>query len=150
MKLKWYIKDFNELSLQELYDLMALRQEVFVVEQDCPYLDADGKDLESYHVLAYAGKELQACARIVNAGVSYPEVSVGRVIAKENNRRKGMGTELMQRCHEFAKNELKAQKLRISAQCYLDGFYKKLGYADTGKHYLEDDIPHQEMTLDLT
>ena len=159
--MKWSIKSFEQLSLQELYEIMALRQEVFVVEQDCPYLDADGKDQDSFHLMAYEGETLAAYARMVKPGISYQEWAIGRVIVKMSYRDKKLGYELMNRCHEFlaqkkwSGNSSNLQEssdhfsncppVRLSAQSHLEKFYQNCGYAPTGKEYLEDGIPHKEM-----
>lgn len=143
--MNWKIKPFNELTTIELYELMRLRQEVFIIEQDCNYLDADGKDLESYHVLGYDSNELAAYARVVKPGISYKEVAVGRVIVKESHRSNKLGYELMQICHDFISTKLKQASIRLSAQSHLESFYRNCGYEPTGKEYLEDNIPHKEM-----
>ena len=141
----WRAVSFEKLSLVELYELMALRQEVFVVEQDCPYLDADGKDFDSHHVMGYDSNMLVACTRIVAPGISYDEVSLGRIVTKPSVRGKGHGIALMQFSHQMVKELYGDVPIRISAQCYLEKFYKNLGYEATGKEYLEDGIPHMEM-----
>ncbi|MCB0737855.1 MAG: GNAT family N-acetyltransferase [Bacteroidetes bacterium] len=141
----WLCKPFNELATKELYQLMALRQEVFVVEQNCAYLDADGKDYKSHHVMGYLGVKLVACSRIVAPGVSYKEVSVGRVTTSLDYRGKGYGIELMEKSHGFIRELYGEVPIRISAQCYLESYYKLLGYSPTGNEYLEDGIPHMEM-----
>ncbi|MBI1185020.1 GNAT family N-acetyltransferase [bacterium] len=146
----WQVVPFSALSTAQLYDIMALRQEIFVVEQNCPYLDADGKDHESFHAMAYEGPVLVAYARIVKPGISYSETSIGRVVVKEMQRGQQLGYELMRRCHHFVVQHLGQQVIRISAQTYLLRFYNKLGYQSTGKEYLEDGIPHTEMLVNLT
>lgn len=146
MKLNWICKTFDDLNNNELYDLMVLRQEVFVVEQNCAYLDADGKDKYSYHVLGYdeTGKPA-ACARIVYPGVSYKEVSIGRVASALLHRRTGVGKELMNETIKAIENIYGNVPVRISAQTYLVKFYSEFGFASTGKEYMEDGIPHTEM-----
>ncbi len=149
MKINWQIKHFNELSLQEMYDFMVLRQEVFVVEQDCPYLDCDGKDQFSHHLMGYnEANKLVAYTRLVKPGVSYQEVSIGRVITSQKVRRMGIGIDLMKKSIEAVYNLYGRQAIRISAQCYLEKFYGSFGFVPTGKEYLEDGIPHLEMLLD--
>lgn len=143
--LLWQTKSFEELSNAELYELLSLRQEVFVVEQDCPYLDADNKDKRSWHLLGRDNKRLVAYARIVDSGISYTEVSIGRVLTHASIRRSGVGIELMQQAIAFINHELGTQPIRISAQLYLQAFYESLGFEYTGKSYLEDGIPHIEM-----
>lgn len=143
--MNWLFKEFEQLSLGELYDIMALRQEVFVVEQDCPYLDADGKDQESFHALAYENEILVAYARIVKPGICYKEWAIGRVIVKMTKRKQKLGYELMHKCHEHIYTNHGYQSIRLSAQSHLEKFYRNSGYKPTGKEYLEDGIPHMEM-----
>lgn len=143
--LKWRIKSFDELTVKELFEVYYLRQEVFVVEQDCPYQDADNKDLKSYHLMGYEQGELVAYLRVVEPGVSYKEVSIGRVVTKESARRKGIGSLLMNKGREEIEEIYGSVPIRISAQKYLKAFYESLGYNFTGKEYLEDNIPHLEM-----
>lgn len=142
----WDCKDYHDLDTDELYAIMTLRQEVFVVEQNCPYVDTDGKDKKSYHVMGYNSKsELVAYSRIVKPGVSYKEVSIGRVVTKKSVRKTGAGIELM---HESLKqiDEFYSQvPVRISAQSWLLKFYEKFDFVSTGKEYLEDHILHTEM-----
>jgi len=145
----WRIKTFDNLNTIELYELLALRQEVFVVEQNCPYLDADGKDQFSWHVLGFDNNILVAYARIVQAGISYNEIAVGRVIVKETHRSKKLGYKLMEKCHEFIESNLGKQTIKLSAQSHLKHFYENLHYISTGKEYLEDNIPHTEMTYNF-
>lgn len=145
-------KAFSELSLTELYDLMALRQEVFVVEQDCPYQDADGKDQSSYHVMAHnASNELVAYARIVKPGISYETYSsIGRVVSSPSARGQGAGKQLMEYAIAQTKQLFPLHNIKISAQSYILEFYKNLGFVAIGDEYLEDDIPHKAMILDTS
>lgn len=143
--MEFVTKAFNELTVPELYELLALRQEVFVVEQDCPYLDADGKDQNSLHVMGYLEGKIKALARIPLPNISYPEVALGRVITAQDVRRAGYGKKLMEECHREIEKRLGNVPIRISAQQYLKKFYGDLGYLPTGKEYLEDGIPHLEM-----
>lgn len=141
-------KSFAELSLTELYDLMVLRQEVFIVEQDCPYQDADGKDQDSLHVLGYDGELLVAYTRIVPPGVSYEKyASIGRVVNKQSHRRLGLGKSLMDYSIKLTKVTHPSHPIKISAQEYLTKFYSGLGFKVIGEGYLEDDIPHVAMIL---
>lgn len=143
--MKWIIKSFEELSTKELYQILQLRSEVFVVEQDCPYQDVDGKDENSFHVSGYHEDALVAYARIVKPGVSYSEMAIGRVVVKETHRGQQLGYKLMEQCHLYIKDELVPQSIRLSAQSHLRKFYEQMGYQSTGKEYLEDGIPHTEM-----
>ena len=139
------VKKIQELSSVRLFRLLQLRQEVFIVEQNCPYLDADHKDPLAFHVLGYFDDDIHACARILSPGISYEEFAIGRIITSMKIRRMGFGIELMNFCHQWISEEFGPQAIRISAQCYLEKFYKNLGYEPTGKEYLEDGIPHMEM-----
>ena len=145
MNMTWQISPWSELSTEMLYAMLALRAEVFVVEQNCPYQDADGKDLKSLHVLGYSENgELCAYARLVMPGVSYDEWSIGRVVTSPRVRRTGAGEALMHTCmNYFADRKISA--VRISAQSYLHDFYTKFGFVRVSEEYLEDDIPHMEM-----
>lgn len=139
------VKKFEELSVQELYDMMYLRQVVFVVEQDAAYLDADKKDYDSMHVLLYKENELAAYARVLAPGVSYEEPSIGRVVSSPSWRRKKLGRPLMQKCIEVLEETYKTSKCRISAQTYLIPYYGEFGFVVKGEEYLEDGLPHFEM-----
>ncbi len=140
---------FNRLSLRELYDSLALRQEVFVVEQDCPYLDADGKDEPGHHLLGYApGGRLIAYARLLPPGISYPEyASIGRVVTSPSARRTGAGKALMRESMAWCARLHGTVPIKISAQVYLTRFYEAFGFQKVGEEYLEDDIPHVGMVL---
>ena len=149
MSIHFQIKVFDSLSLQELYQIMVLRQEVFVVEQDCPYLDADGKDEVSLHVVGYHDNRLVAYSRIVPKGISYEKyASIGRVVTHPSVRGKGVGKLLMkqsiQACQKAFGNHI---KIKISAQSHLTGFYDEFGFKTVGEGYLEDGIPHIGMIL---
>lgn len=139
------VKEFNELSIRELYDMMHLRQVVFVVEQDAAYLDADLKDLKSTHVLQYKNDSLVAYARVLAPGVSYQEASIGRVVTAPDWRRKKLGRPLMAKCIEVLKGRYGTEVCRISAQTYLVPFYREFGFEVCSEEYLEDGLPHFEM-----
>ena len=145
MKMTWEINPWSKLTTDALYSILALRAEVFVVEQNCPYQDLDGKDLKSLHVCGYAEDgSLCAYARLVMPGVSYNEWSIGRVVTSPLVRRTGAGEALMRVCMtHFAEHHIAA--VRISAQSYLHDFYSKFGFVRVSEEYLEDDIPHMEM-----
>ncbi len=143
--LNWRYKTFEELTNLELYELIQLRNEVFVVEQDCVYQDADGRDLQSKHLLGYDGHELAAYVRIVPSGISYDEYcSIGRVVVSPKHRRKEYGKAVMYKGIEICKKEFQ-ENIKISAQCYLEKFYIELGFKVISEQYLEDDIPHYAM-----
>jgi ElaA protein len=142
-------KTYEALTKDELYQILHLRNEVFVVEQACPYQDIDGKDLDAYHLLMFDDQQLIGYLRILKPGTSYEEASIGRVIIKKSHRDKRLGRVLMQESIDFVQNELNLQTLRISAQCYLEKFYTSLGFARVSEDYMEDDIPHLEMLLTI-
>ncbi len=148
--LHWVFKPFTELSAQELYAIMRLRQEVFIVEQNCPYLDADGKDLKSYHLMGYVGNELVAYSRIVKPGVSYDEVSIGRVVSSTAHRKKAFGIQLMNESIQRIENLYGQVLIRIGAQQYLQKFYESFGFVREGESYMEDGIPHIIMLRTFT
>lgn len=145
MNLSWEWKRFDQLTADEVYTILCVRQQVFVLEQECLYLDADGKDRQSFHLMGFDGDELVAYARILDAGVSYPEVSMGRILTTEKARGTGAGIELMEVGLQHIQDHYGKVPIRISAQTYLLQFYQKFGFESTGKEYLEDEIPHTEM-----
>lgn len=146
MNILWHLKHWNELSKEELYEILAVRIRVFVIEQNCPYQDADGKDYNSYHLFAMNDNhECIACLRLVEPGVSYDEWSIGRVATDLRYRQTGLGKEMMSKAMLHFKEHLNNPAVRISAQTYLKQFYKNFGFEETGKAYLEDNIPHIEM-----
>ena len=142
----WKVVAFDDMSARELHDCLALRAAVFVVEQNCPYQDPEEKDLKSWHILGYADDALVATARIVAPGVSYPEVSIGRLATATSHRGTGAGRELMRVCLDTIVDRYGDVPIRISAQSYLQRFYESFRFQRTTKpEYLEDDIPHVEM-----
>ena len=141
-------KNFQELTTQELYQVLALRADVFVVEQNCPYQDVDGKDLNSLHVLGYLDKELVAYARVLAQGISYNEyASIGRVVTATSVRGKTHGHALVDFSIDVCNKNFPDQAVKISAQAHLEKFYNEHGFKATGESYLEDDIPHIGMIL---
>lgn len=128
---------------------MALRQEVFVVEQNCPYLDADGKDLSAWHLMGFdSGNNLVAYTRLLPEGVSYEGyTSIGRVVSSPAVRGAGAGREVMQRSIGMCRHLFGPLPIKIGAQTYLLRFYESLGFHSTGEEYLEDGIPHTKMIL---
>lgn len=149
MELTTVIKSFEELSNQELYAIIRLRNEVFVVEQDCVFQDADNKDQLAYHVMIKVDDFLVAYSRVLPAGASYAEVSIGRVVSDIKARRTGAGRRLMKDSLKFILDTYGHCTVRIGAQTYLNAFYKSLGFEDAGETYLEDGIEHIEMTTQV-
>ncbi|MBT8254440.1 MAG: GNAT family N-acetyltransferase [Flavobacteriaceae bacterium] len=144
--LRTVIKNFSELSCQELYDLLQLRSEVFVVEQHCVYLDMDGKDEKAIHVLGFEDDKLVAYLRIFKPGDYYEETTIGRVVVKKKMRSKGYGYDIMKASIKAVETKINSQKITVSAQTYLRKFYNELGFIEQGEEYMEDDIPHIRMT----
>lgn len=147
MSLQYTCYSYKELSKDQLYEIMQLRQEVFVVEQNCPYLDADGKDHIAYHLIGQDGSgKVLAYTRLLPKGSSYADYcSIGRVLTAMKIRKQREGYELMKKSIALCKKLFPQQSIKISAQSHLDRFYQNLGFAPTGEAYLEDDIPHQAM-----
>lgn len=143
--MKWKIKKFNELEVEELYEILKLRNEVFVVEQQCIYQDCDGKDEKSYHLFGEVNGKIAVYLRILEKGVSYNEISIGRVLTKQEYRGKGLAKKMMQEAIEFIDSSLNERIIRISAQEYLLNFYTSIRFEKVSDVYFEDDIPHVEM-----
>ena len=145
MSLKWKIKAFNALTVDELYDLLRLRSEIFVVEQNCVYLDLDGKDKLALHLIGeYDGKTV-AHARLFKPGISFDNASIGRVVVDQNYRDKKWGHDLMRAAIAGIKDNYNETAITIGAQLYLKKFYESHGFVQISEMYLEDDIPHIEM-----
>ena len=147
MQLNWILKAFNELTTAELYSIMQLRNEVFVVEQNCVYQDADGKDQPSLHLCGWDGQVLAAYTRIIPPGISYAEASIGRVVSSPAYRKTGAGRKLMEESIKYTLDRFGVNSIRIGAQVYLAKFYRSLGFIQCSDEYLEDGIPHIEMIL---
>ena len=145
MKISFKIKRFNELSTSELYSLLQLRSEVFVVEQNCVYQDVDGKDDKAIHVLGFLDNELASYSRIFDKGIYFEEASIGRVVVSPKHRDKKLGHDLMQVSIAAVNEHFKEHNITISAQEYLKKFYESHGFVQTSEMYLEDDIPHIQM-----
>lgn len=145
IKISWVLKKFEELSPYDLYDILKLRQKVFIVEQNCAYADADGKDPESYHLMGWSsgsGSKLVAYSRIVFPGISYEEVSIGRVVSAPEYRRTGIGKLLMEESLKCIEKIYGKVPVRIGAQYYLVNFYKNFEFVPEGEVYFEDGIKH--------
>ncbi|GGW43712.1 GNAT family N-acetyltransferase [Arenibacter certesii] len=136
------VKTFKELETPELYDILQLRSEVFVVEQNCAYQDVDGKDTLALHLLGLKKGKLVAYTRIFKTEVVYKEASIGRVIVRKEERMYGYGKAIMEASLKVIENTCGTVPVRISAQTYLLKFYNSLGFVQEGKNYLEDGIPH--------
>ena len=147
MQLNWIFKKFDELSAAELYNIMQLRNKVFVVEQNCVYQDADDKDQPSLHLCGWDEKTLVAYTRIIPQGISYTEASIGRVVTSPAYRNTGAGRLLMKESISRCFSEFNCTVIKIGAQVYLTEFYQSLGFTPCSSEYLEDGIPHIEMVL---
>lgn len=145
--ISWTLKKFEELTVTELYEILRLRTEVFVVEQDCVFQDMDNKDQHCYHLLGRKGDPLAAYSRIVPTGISYADApSIGRVVTSPQARGEGLGRELMIQSINDLFRVYGESTIRIGAQLYLKKFYESLGFAQSSDIYDEDGIDHIEMT----
>lgn len=147
MPINWLLKKFEDLSVTELYAIIQLRNDVFIVEQNCVYQDADSKDQLSKHLCAWDGDILVAYTRIIPPGISYTEASIGRVVTSPAYRGKGLGFQLMKESIRLTFSEYHCTQIKIGAQLYLSKFYSTLGFKQISGEYLEDGIPHIEMIL---
>jgi ElaA protein len=144
--LNWQFKHYNDLLLNEFHDILALRIKVFVVEQNCPYQELDGKDKKCYHLICRNGKgDVVGTMRILPPGLAFEEVGLGRIVLAESARGEKQGHEMMKEAMTFSKEEFGDVAVKLSGQKHLEGFYNKHGFQSTGKEYLEDGIPHVEM-----
>lgn len=146
MKIEWKIKPFEALTVHELYDMLKLRSEIFVVEQNCVYLDIDGKDKKALHLLGVYDDKIVAYARLFDAGISFDNASIGRVVVDANYRDKKWGHDLMREAIQGIKENFGKDEITIGAQLYLKKFYESHGFVPISEMYLEDDIPHIDMT----
>lgn len=145
MDIKWQIKPFEALSVNELYDILRLRSEIFVVEQNCVYLDLDGKDKLALHLFGEYDGKIVAHSRLFKPGISFDNSSIGRVVVAANYRNKKWGHELIREAISGIKDHFGESQITIGAQLYLKKFYESHGFIQTSEMYLEDDIPHIEM-----
>lgn len=139
------VKAFEDLRLHELYKLLQLRSEVFVVEQNCVYQDIDGKDQQALHVLGYEEQELVAYTRIFPPDTYFKEAAIGRVVVKDSSRKKTFGHEIMKASIKAIEEHFSSRSIKLSAQTYLTKFYESHGFEQIGEGYLEDGIPHIAM-----
>ena len=142
-----FVRRFDELDIHDLYEIMKLRCDVFIVEQECHYEDIDGRDINAIHVYLKDNNEIVGYLRILDKGVLFKEVSIGRVIAKR--RRVGIGSELLKSGLIAAKKYYNADKIKIEAQVYAKSFYERVGFKVCGAEFLEDGIPHVPMVVEL-
>ena len=146
MTIQWRWHKYTDLSPQEIYAIFAARQAIFIVEQNCPYLDMDGKDLDALHLIAWSNNEVAAYLRLIAPGVSYPnEPSLGRIITTKIARGSGLGRELVVRGLDKIYELYPTLPTRIGAQAHLHKFYGSLGFVQTSEPYDEDGIMHIEM-----
>jgi ElaA protein len=145
MALEWKIKPFEALTVHELYDILKLRSAIFVVEQNCVYLDLDGKDKLALHLFGEFDGKIVAHARLFKAGITFDNASIGRVTVDVNYRDRKWGHDLMREAIAGILSHFGESKITIGAQLYLKKFYESQGFVQTGDMYLEDDIPHIEM-----
>lgn len=144
-KLKIQVKGFNELNVHELYEILRLRSEVFVVEQNCVYQDIDSKDQEALHILGFSDDKLVAYTRCFKPGYYFEEAAIGRVIVAKSHRSYGFGHSIMEASQKAILDNYNTTHIKLSAQQYLIKFYQSHGYKSIGEGYLEDGIPHIAM-----
>ena len=153
LTLHWQWAHFEDLQVGDLYQMLAARNEVFVMEQNCPFQDADGFDQQAWHLLGWHSvesgtrRELAAYCRVIAPGIKYPEPSIGRVLTTGKHRRTGMGRVLMAEAIQRCRDLFPGQPIRIGAQQRLEKFYREFGFQTTSETYIEDGIPHVEMLL---
>jgi len=141
------VKQYEELTRDELYEILMLRVQVFVVDQTCPYLEVDGRDQKSWHVYLRDESGIQAYLRVLEKGAAFDEVAIGRVIARK--RRQGLGTRILQEGIKVARERLGADCIVLEAQTYCRGLYEKQGFRQTSEEFLDEGIPHIKMQLDF-
>jgi len=145
--MEFLVKSFTELTTSELYQILQLRSEVFVVEQDCVYQDVDGKDQKSLHVFGVKNKKIVAYTRIFKPGDYFKNASIGRVVVAQKERAYGYGHELIKASIQAVQKNYTTLEITISAQTHLKKFYQIHGFVKVGEEYLEDGIPHIEMRI---
>ena len=145
MEIQWTIKSFENLSVNELYDILKLRSEIFVVEQNCVYLDLDGKDKQALHLFGEFEGKIVGYSRLFKPGITFDNASIGRVVVDANYRDRKWGHDLMREAIAGIRHHFGESQITIGAQLYLKKFYESHGFIQTSEMYLEDDIPHIEM-----
>lgn len=143
--MKWYIKTFNELTNEELYQILQARTDIFVVEQNCPYPELDNFDQVSIHYFLKINSDIAAYVRILPSNSKYKEVSIGRVLVVKQFRGSGYAQAIMQKAVDYIVNELNEKRIKMQAQVYLKKFYSSFGFSQQSASYLEDNIPHIDM-----
>jgi ElaA protein len=143
----WTWKTFKDLTAMEVYDILRLRASIFVVEQDCVYLDPDGLDPQSIHCQFRDGDQLLAYQRCLGPGTAFDETSIGRIVVDPSQRGKALGRELVQRGIDYNLRTWPGHPIRIGAQAHLSVFYESLGFVSENDHYMEDGIEHVHMLL---
>lgn len=147
--MEWLIKNFDELTKRELYDILRMRSEVFVAEQSSPYNDVDGADFSALHLFAYDGETLAASMRVLPAGAAYDTPSFGRVAVAQAYRRRGLARDMVERGISIARAEFGNCVLTIGAQVYLTEFYRSFGFIEISEPYDDAGVPHVDMRLEL-
>lgn len=147
--MNWYIKKYDELSIDELYNIIKTRVDVFIVEQQCPYPELDNYDQLSIHYFIKIDNEIAAYVRLLPKNTKYKEASIGRVLVAEKHRGKGYAKKIMNSAIQYIKNKWQEKEVQIQAQQYLHSFYSSLGFKQISDVYLEDGIPHINMILRL-
>ena len=148
--MQYTIKKFEELKNTELYHILKLRQEIFIIEQACIYPDIDSNDENAYHLAVFDDSKIVGCLRILDRGVIFEEASIGRVVVSKSHRGKGIAKKMMQQAIDFIKDRLEGTHIKISAQTYVIPVYMGVGFEIVSEEYLEDDISHVDMLCDLT
>jgi ElaA protein len=143
--MQFEIKEFEDLTTAQLYKIIKARIDIFVVEQNCPYEECDNKDYDSIHIFSEENNKIIAYLRIIPAGISYQEPSIGRVLVNKEYRRQGIAKKIMYLALEYINNNFETNYIRISAQKYLLNFYENIGFKKVSEEYLKDGIPHYEM-----
>lgn len=143
--MEWQMKSFEQLTIAELYEILKIRCEVFVVEQNCAYQDCDGRDDKAFHLFGRQDGKVIAYLRIFDKGIVFEQSAIGRVLVDKAHRGNGLAGELMRTAIRFVEQKLGHKEIKIEAQAYLTEFYGGLGFVATSEVYLEDNIPHIEM-----
>lgn len=146
-KMELVVKKFDELTLDELYEILKVRVNVFVVEQNCPYEEIDEKDKNAYHIYFKDNNKIQAYLRVLEKGASSDEVSIGRVLSLQ--RKSGLGSKILNEGIKVAKEKFNANKIILEAQTYVQKMYEKIGFKVISDEFLEDGIPHVRMMLEI-